>query len=111
MKVSFLVICYDQEKYITNILDSILNIEKPCDWECLISDDGASDGTVSVIKKYMERYPQNIFLYENERDAGKKYDAEKRITMRIGSVSLKKSYRHFKALQQCSTGSIWMQGC
>ena len=63
MKVSFLVTYYNQREYVRQSLDSILAIEKPDEWEILIGDDGSSDGTVEVVRDYINRYPNNIFLF------------------------------------------------
>lgn len=40
MKVSFLVTYYNQKEYVQQSLDSILAIEKPCEWEIIVGDDG-----------------------------------------------------------------------
>ena len=78
MKVSFLVTYYNQREYVAQSLDSILNIEKPCDWEILVGDDGSNDGTIEVVKQYIEKYPENIFLYVMDREKGKKYEVVRR---------------------------------
>ena len=78
MKVSFLVTYYNQKEYVKQSLNSILKIEKPCDWEIIVGDDGSSDGTIDVIKSYIEEYPNNIKLYVMPREIGKKYDSVKR---------------------------------
>ena len=78
MKVSFLVTYYNQREYVEQSLESILAIEKPCDWEILIGDDGSTDGTVDVVREYIKKYPDNIRLYIMPREEGKKYDFVKR---------------------------------
>lgn len=78
MKISFLVTYYNQKEYVRQSLDSVLNIEKPCDWEILVGDDGSSDGTVELVKEYMAQYPDNIFLYIMDREPGKKYEVVRR---------------------------------
>lgn len=78
MKISFLVTYYNQKEYVKQSLDSILNIEKPCDWEILVGDDGSSDGTVELVREYMDRYPDKIFLYIMDREPGKKYEVVRR---------------------------------
>ena len=78
MKFSFLVTYYNQKDYVQQSLDSILAIKKPCDWEILVGDDGSNDGTTDVVKQYMERYPENIFLYVMDREPGKKYEIVRR---------------------------------
>ena len=75
MKVSFLVTYYNQKEYVKRSLDSILEIDKPCDWEILVGDDGSSDGTIEEVYKYVEMYPDNIKLYIMPRENGKKYDS------------------------------------
>lgn len=78
MKFSFLVTYYNQKDFVRQSLDSILAIEKPCDWEILVGDDGSDDGTTDVVKEYMRQYPENIFLYVMDREQGKKYEIVRR---------------------------------
>lgn len=78
MKVSFLVTYYNQKDYVRQSLDSVLAIEKPCDWEILVGDDGSNDGTTDVVREYMEKYPENIFLYVMDREEGKRYEIVRR---------------------------------
>lgn len=78
MKVSFLVTYFNQEEYVKQSLDSILKIEMPCDWEILVGDDGSSDGTVDVVKDYIERHPNKIKLFSMPREKSIKYDPIRR---------------------------------
>ena len=78
MKVSFLVTYYNQEQYVRQSLDSILAIEKACDWEILIGDDGSSDGTVGIVQKYIDRDSEHIHLYIMPRDPERTYDPVRR---------------------------------
>lgn len=78
MKISFLVTYYNQKEYVKQSLDSILSIEKTCDWEILIGDDGSTDGTVDIVKKYIYEYPDKIKMYTMPREDNKKYDSVKR---------------------------------
>lgn len=78
MKVSFLVTYYNQKEYVKQSLDSILDIEKPCDWEILVGDDGSSDGTIETVQEYIDKYPDNISIHIMPREHGKKYDSVKR---------------------------------
>ena len=36
-------------------LDRILAIEKPCEWEILVGDDGSSDGTEAIVREWMAK--------------------------------------------------------
>lgn len=78
MKVSFLVTYYNQREYVKQSMDSIISIDKPCDWEILVGDDGSTDGTIEEINKYIVQYPNNIKLYVMPREADKKYDSVRR---------------------------------
>lgn len=73
MKISFLVTYYNQKQYVAQSLESILAIRKPCEWEILVGDDGSSDGTQDVVREYIRRYPDNIFLHIMPRDPAVKY--------------------------------------
>src|SRR3989304_3585243 len=51
MKVSVVIPVYNEEKYIKNCLDSLMNqTEKPD--EIIVVDNNCTDKTVSIVKKY-----------------------------------------------------------
>lgn len=74
MKVSFLVTFYNQESFVKPAIESILSIEKPNKWEILIGDDGSTDRTKEECIKYVENYPDKIFLYTMPRLQSVSYD-------------------------------------
>ncbi|MGN8800989.1 glycosyltransferase family 2 protein [Candidatus Merdisoma sp. HCP28S3_D10] len=78
MKVSFLVTYYNQKEYVRQSMESILAIDKPCDWEILVGDDGSTDGTIEVVNEYIQQYPSQIKLYIMPRMQDEKYDSVKR---------------------------------
>lgn len=78
MKVSFLVTYYNQKEYVKQSIESILAIDKPCEWEIIIGDDGSTDGTIEIIKEYIKKYPKEIKMYIMPRIDGKKYNSVKR---------------------------------
>ena len=59
-KVSILTICYKQERYIAQALDSFLMQKTNFDFEVIIGDDASPDGTQAIIKEYAEKYPNII---------------------------------------------------
>ena len=63
-KVAVIMSTYNGEKFIREQLDSILN-QTYKNIEIVVRDDGSSDGTVAIIKEYMQKYP-NIVLHEGE---------------------------------------------
>lgn len=66
--ISFLVTYYNQEKYISRSLDSILNQNLNTEFEIIIGDDGSTDRTPEIIKSYQKKYPQNIKIITQERN-------------------------------------------
>jgi glycosyltransferase involved in cell wall biosynthesis len=69
IKHTILVICYNQEKYIRQSLDSVL-LEQLKPYEIIIGDDCSTDGTREVLKEYKEKYPDIIKLVLNEENIG-----------------------------------------
>lgn len=61
---------YNLENYIAEALDSLLMQETDFPFEMVIDDDCSSDGTVEVIKKYMEKYPNIIKANFREKNIG-----------------------------------------
>ena len=64
--LSFIVPMYNVSKYIEDCLNSLVcqNIDKEL-YEIILVDDGSSDNTVEIAKKYQEKY-SNIKLIEKE---------------------------------------------
>lgn len=59
MKVSVIVPAYNTKDYMEECLDSILN-QTIDEIEILVVDDGSTDGTTDIIKKYEKKYPEKI---------------------------------------------------
>lgn len=65
-RISVIIPCYNGEKYLSETLDCILR-QKLEDWECVIVNDGSSDGSLDIIKEYSEKDNRFRFLdKENE---------------------------------------------
>lgn len=66
MKDNVLVLLstYNGEKYLKNLLDSVLN-QQGCNFNILIRDDCSKDNTVEIIKEYQKKY-DNIEFYTGE---------------------------------------------
>ncbi len=56
-KVSIVSICYNQEKYIRQALDSFVMQHADFDYEIVIADDCSTDKTPEIIKEYANKYP------------------------------------------------------
>lgn len=81
MKISFLVTYYNQRSYVKQSLESILAIEKTCDWEILVGDDGSTDGTLDVINEFVKSFPNNIFLYVTNKDEDNNFSSVKKASL------------------------------
>ena len=52
VKVSIIIPVLNREFLIRETLDSILS-QTFIDWECIVVDDGSSDGTIDVVNSYI----------------------------------------------------------
>lgn len=68
--LSVVVITYNQEEYIAQTLDSILNQEHTYKYEIIIGEDSSSDNTKKVIEEYVEKYPEIIKPMYNNSNMG-----------------------------------------
>lgn len=57
--IEILMAAFNGEKYIREQIDSIL-AQSFGDWHLTVSDDGSTDGTVSIVEDYQLRYPDRI---------------------------------------------------
>lgn len=62
--VCILMATYNGERYIKEQIDSILT-QSYSNWILYIRDDGSCDNTMSIIKTYIQKYPEQIFLLED----------------------------------------------
>lgn len=70
IRLSVVVLTYNQECYIRQALDSILmqDFEEP--WEILIGDDASTDGTPQILKNYQTEHPEKIRLIRRTKNLG-----------------------------------------
>ncbi len=67
--LSISVACYNVEKYIEQAINSYLNCKYKDKLEILIVNDGSTDNTEKIVKKYSIKYP-NIIKLLNQENAG-----------------------------------------
>lgn len=84
LKVSVCVVTYNQEKYIAQCLQSIVDQETDFNFEVIVADDCSMDGTREIVQDFAEKYPSVIkpiihkknigayknFLFVHEKAAG-----------------------------------------
>ena len=62
--VRILLATYNGEKYIGEMIESIL-AQSFGDWQLVLSDDQSKDGTLSILEDYARRYPDRITHYRS----------------------------------------------
>lgn len=73
-KVSVCVVCYNQEKYIAQCLQSLVDQVTDFPFEIIVSDDASTDATPQIVQEFASKYPhivrpilhkKNIGAYDN----------------------------------------------
>ena len=62
--VRILLATYNGEKYIGDMIESIL-AQSFTDWQLVLSDDQSKDHTVSILEEYAAKYPDRIMHYRS----------------------------------------------
>lgn len=65
--VSIIIPVYNQEKYLAETLNSVIN-QTYSNWECILVNDGSRDGSVAVINEYLAK--DNRFHFINSENKG-----------------------------------------
>ena len=69
-KVSVCVITYNQERYIRQCLQSLVDQQTNFDFEVIVGDDCSTDGTRAVVQEFVERYPGIVRPLFQEHNTG-----------------------------------------
>ena len=69
-EVSVCVVTYNQEKYITECLQSVVDQETDFDFEVLVGDDCSTDGTRRIVQEFAEKYPDIIKPILHSKNTG-----------------------------------------
>lgn len=70
IEVSVCILTYNQENYIAQCLDSVINQKTDFRFEIVIGEDCSTDGTRSIIKEYIKLYPNLINAKFHENNVG-----------------------------------------
>lgn len=82
-KISIIMGIYNCEDYLDESIDSILN-QSYTNWELIMCDDGSTDNTYSIAKKYSLKYESKIILLKNEKNMGLNYTLNKCLNVATG---------------------------
>ena len=69
-KVSICVVTFNQNRYIKQCLQSIVDQEVDFPYELIVSDDKSTDGTAEIILDFANRYPEIIKPIFHEKNIG-----------------------------------------
>ena len=69
-KVTIATTTYNQEKYIGECLEGIVNQKTNFPFQVIVSDDGSTDDTRKILKKYNEKYPNIVKPIFREKNLG-----------------------------------------
>ena len=64
------IITYNQEKFISKAIDSVLNQETNFPFSLVIGEDKSTDRTREICLNYKEKYPEKIRLILNKENLG-----------------------------------------
>jgi len=67
IKVSVLIITYNNEKYIAQTVESALHQEVDFQYEIVIGDDCSTDHTPEILKELSKRHPERVRLLLREK--------------------------------------------
>lgn len=70
--ISVIMGIYNCENTVSDAIESVLN-QTYQNFEFIICDDGSTDGTYAIAKKYAADYPEKIVLIQNDRNRGLNY--------------------------------------
>ena len=66
IKISVIVPAYNYGKYLSECLQSLLT-QTFTNWECIVIDNGSTDDTAQVAKKFTEKDPRFIYVYTEQK--------------------------------------------
>lgn len=67
-KISVIVPSYNKVRFISQTLESIVSQEYS-NYEVIIQDGGSTDGTLEIIKRFVKKYPKEIY-WQSKKDKG-----------------------------------------
>ena len=71
-KISVIMGIYNCAETLDEAINSILK-QTETNWELIMCDDGSTDNTYTVAEKYVQQYPNKIFLIQNKKNEGLNY--------------------------------------
>ena len=70
IQVSVCVVTYNQENYIAECLESLVNQVTNFRYEIIVGEDCSTDGTRAIVQRYVEKYPDLIVPLFHKENLG-----------------------------------------
>lgn len=70
IKLSVTIISYNQEEFIKDTIDSVINQQISFPYEIIIGDDASSDNTPSILREYEKKYPNIVKPIYRQQNIG-----------------------------------------
>ena len=67
VKISFIIPCYNVEKYLPKCIDSLMNQTLP-DIEAIFINDGSPDNCLKILKDYRKKYGDKIVIIDKKNE-------------------------------------------
>jgi glycosyltransferase involved in cell wall biosynthesis len=64
--VSVVITCYNQEKFISEAIESVLS-QTYLSWQCLLVDDGSTDGSSVICQQYAAKDKRIEYIYQSNQ--------------------------------------------
>jgi len=72
MKVSIILLAYNQKSYLRQAIDSVLIQQVEFDYELIIGEDCSTDGTADIARDYAQRYPAKVRVLFQDRETAER---------------------------------------
>lgn len=79
--VSVVIIFWNAERFLQEAIESVL-VQTYSAWELLLVDDGSSDGSTAIARRYAERYPERMRYLEHPGHANSGMSASRNLGIR-----------------------------
>jgi glycosyltransferase involved in cell wall biosynthesis len=82
--VSIIIPFFNREKFLAEAIESVL-AQTYQDWELILIDDGSSDSSSDIVRSFIQKYPEKIFLYAHEDGANRGASASRNLGIKYAS--------------------------
>lgn len=82
--ISIVIPFYNREEFLADAIESILG-QTYQNWELILIDDGSTDNSVAIARRYIENNPQQIFLHAHQGGKNRGASSSRNLGIRYAS--------------------------